>query len=100
MNNQQQKPTKEQMQFASEQLKEAREILLRTIQLKEQKRKSIVLNAKAEMGLLDIELEALDLQVKQFEEAMKQNNENMKSASGAGMSGLVLKPHALGLVTP
>ena|ERR1700761_8531005 len=89
MNNEQQQPTRQQMEYAAKEITASIEALAETIEFKKLKRRSIVLQAKADVGLIDIEVEAIEKQIEQMHALQEQNNANIKSL---GMSGLVLQP--------
>lgn len=90
---QQQQPTKEQIANAAKQLTASIQLFERTIVLKKQERKGIVLTAKAKLGQLDIELGMIEAQLEQTRAMQEQNNKNMEGAT----SNLIVKPFA-GLV--
>lgn len=85
--NGQQTPTKQQMEHAAKEIAASLELMSKTYELKRQKRKGIVLSARAEIGLIDIELDMMEAQIDMTKKAQAQNNENLK---GAGSS--IIKP--------
>lgn len=87
MNGQQQQPTKQQMEHVAKEIAASLELMTKSYELKRQKRKGIVLTARADIGLIDIELDMMEAQIDQTKKAQAQNNENMKSTGS-----LILKP--------
>ena len=90
---QQPQPTKEQIANAAKQIAASIQLFERTIALKKQERKGIVLTAKSKLGQLDIELGMIEAQLEQTRSMQVQNDKNMEGAS----SNLIVKPFA-GLV--
>jgi hypothetical protein len=87
MNGQNQQPTKQQMEHAAKEIAASLELMTKTYELKRQKRKSIVLAARADIGLIDIELDMMEAQIDMTKKAQAQNNENMTKGGSS-----IIKP--------